>query len=123
MLLQKSRLKWDNEGDMNNRFFHSVMKDRRKKNFIGSIQFENGLIKGVEEIKNEIFRFFVDYFSETDQCRPILDNVPLNCLSGDDNNLLEAKFTELDIKEDFWECEGLKSPGPDEYNSFFLRKC
>lgn len=36
-LLQKSRFKWDSEGDSNSRYFNSVMKERRQRNFIGSI--------------------------------------------------------------------------------------
>lgn len=58
MILQKSRLKWGRKGDSNSRFFHSFMKDRRRRNFIGSITSEGGMLETVRELKVDARRFF-----------------------------------------------------------------
>lgn len=54
MNFQKSRLKWDRLGDSNNSFFHKVKKDKRHKNFIGSIETEGGLKELVGNVKKEV---------------------------------------------------------------------
>ncbi|XP_058775615.1 uncharacterized protein LOC131649887 [Vicia villosa] len=51
MLIQKSRLKWLNDGDCNSRYFHNIMKSRRIRNHIGSIVTERGVVDSVEEVK------------------------------------------------------------------------
>lgn len=54
LLLKKSRLKWDNEGDSNSMYFHNVVKERRRRNYIGSILSDRGLLKEVGDIKGEV---------------------------------------------------------------------
>lgn len=72
MLLQKSRIKWDVEVDMNNRYFHFALKARRRGNFINIIQSENGVLESVEEIKAEAMRHFTSKFPEPNFVRPSL---------------------------------------------------
>ncbi|XP_058750878.1 uncharacterized protein LOC131623901 [Vicia villosa] len=73
MLIQKSRLKWLNNGDTNRRFFHIVMKVRRRHNFIGSINSNRGILDSVAEVKEEVFNHFEYKFRESDLYRPILE--------------------------------------------------
>lgn len=40
-----------------------------------------------------------------------------------DSLSLEVQFLDLEIKEAVWGCEGSKSPGPNGYNFFFVKKC
>ena len=39
-----------------------------------------------------------------------------------DNEGLVAGFTEKEVKDAVWQCEGSKSPGPDGFNFNFIRK-
>ncbi|XP_058741999.1 uncharacterized protein LOC131614433 [Vicia villosa] len=78
MLIQKSRLKWLNDGDSNSKYFHSVMKERRRRNHIGSITTPSGIIDEVGEVKEEVWRHFDSKFKEANFSRPVLDNVEFN---------------------------------------------
>ncbi|CAI8603270.1 unnamed protein product [Vicia faba] len=66
MLVQKSRLKWLNEGDSNSGFFHKVMKERRRHNHTGPVMSSSGLLESVEEIKEEVTYQFSNKFIKTD---------------------------------------------------------
>ncbi|XP_058733490.1 uncharacterized protein LOC131605112 [Vicia villosa] len=66
LLRQKSRLKWDNFGDSNSKYFHSCLKERSLRNNLSSILVENRLLVSVEDVKEEARRFFSQLYSETD---------------------------------------------------------
>ena len=36
---------------------------------------------------------------------------------------MDTSFTEEEVKEAVWKCEGTKSPGPDGFNFTFIRNC
>ncbi|XP_058733656.1 glucan endo-1,3-beta-glucosidase-like [Vicia villosa] len=93
MLIQKSRLKWLNNGDTNRGFFHIVMKDRRRHNFIGSINSNRGILDSVAEVKEEVFNHFESKFRESDSYRPILE--------GNFGGRLSHLDRFGDVKEDF----------------------
>ncbi|XP_058780621.1 uncharacterized protein LOC131654295 [Vicia villosa] len=123
ILLQKSRVKWDKEGDLNSRYFHNIMKARRRRNFIGSVTTEGGVLDEVGPIKEEVRRHFEEKFSELEAVRPTLEGSMLKSISLVDKGMLEEPFSEEEIKDAVWGCEGTRSPGPDGYNFFFIRKC
>ncbi|XP_058761292.1 uncharacterized protein LOC131634664 [Vicia villosa] len=64
MLIQKSRLKWLNDGDSNSKYFHRLMKERRRMNHICYITTSSGIIDKVEEVKEEVRRHFNRKFKE-----------------------------------------------------------
>jgi len=51
-----------------------------------------------------------------------LDEVEFKTLTMMDNESLVAVFTENEIKDVVWQCEGSKSPGTDGFNFNFIRK-
>ena len=51
-----------------------------------------------------------------------LDAVEFKSLSAEENLSLIASFTEEEIRDVVWQCEGTKSPGPDGYNFNFFKK-
>ncbi|CAK8572701.1 unnamed protein product [Lathyrus sativus] len=82
-----------------------------------------GLLDGIREIKEEVPTHFSSKYLELEKDRPVMDECLLNSLSSADMLLLEAEFSDLEIKEAVWDCEGAKSPGPDGYNFTFIRNC
>lgn len=72
MLLQKSRVGWDKEGNLNIKYFHSILKLRRRRNFIGSITTDKGEVEEVGMVKEEVRRHFEAKFVEVTSERPLL---------------------------------------------------
>lgn len=121
LLVQKSRSRWLKEGDENSGFFHACINSRRRVNHIQALQNNSVWLIEVEEVKQEILNHFTNQFSETTWERPILEGVQFNQLNEEDNNILADQFSEEEIKEAVWDCEGDKSPGPDGFNFTFLK--
>lgn len=48
LIRQKSRHKWVREYDLNPRYFHSIMRSRRKRNVIVTINTNMGMVEKVE---------------------------------------------------------------------------
>ncbi|XP_058776192.1 uncharacterized protein LOC131650503 [Vicia villosa] len=121
MLIQKSRVKWLNDGDSNSKFFHRVMKERRRRNHLGSISTSSGILANVEEVKDGVWRHFNEKFKEVCESRPVLENGSFNTLSMEDSASLELPFSEEEIKEAVSNCDGAKSPGPDGFTLLFVK--
>jgi len=51
-----------------------------------------------------------------------LDEVELKTLTTTDNEGLIAVFSEKEIRDAVWQCDGSKSPGPDGFSLNFIRK-
>ncbi|XP_058746530.1 uncharacterized protein LOC131619457 [Vicia villosa] len=123
MLIQKSRIKWINDGGSNNRYFHSIMKERRRRNHIGPLNSDRGVLVSVEDVKEEVRNFFGLKFDESEVSRSVLDGVLFDKLGSIERSSLEAPFSEEEIKEAVWSCDGLKSPGPDGFSFHFIKNC
>lgn len=121
ILIQKSRLKWLNDGDSNSKFFHRVMKERRRRNHISSVVCNIGVLNLVKDVrkavKDHFKRKFVDYCID----RPTLEGVDFNLLSLNRRLSLEVPFSEEEIKEAVWRCDGSKSAGPDDMSLLFIK--
>ncbi|XP_071728141.1 uncharacterized protein [Rutidosis leptorrhynchoides] len=57
-LKQKSRVKWDVEGDKNSKFFHSLIKQRQKDQMINGIKINEKWITTPDVIKNTFLKFY-----------------------------------------------------------------
>lgn len=106
ILIQKYRMKWLNDGDVNNKFFHSIMKNTRRRNYIGSINYNRGLVNSVVKVKEQ---FEKKYF-EVHRSRPKLEEFLFKMFSLKDQSSLEASFSKKEIKEAVWNSEESKSP-------------
>lgn len=66
---------------------------------------------------------FEEKFVETNSGRPLLDGLVLRPMSMNDSISLEAPFSEEEIKEAVWCCEGSKSSGLDGMSLQFIQRC
>ena len=61
--LQKSRLKWLQEGDRNTKFFHLSALSRRCGNFIDKFVVQGNVIDNPRDIKEAISKYFELHFN------------------------------------------------------------
>ncbi|GKE24464.1 cytochrome P450, partial [Tanacetum coccineum] len=69
-LKQKSRYKWDSEGDENTSFFHGIINGRHNRSRINGISILGDWVTDPTAIKNHVFNFFSTRFKEENTTRP-----------------------------------------------------
>jgi len=72
--------------------------------------------------KEETKKHFMLRFSTTQQTTVRLDNIHFLRIDDEDNTAITRCFSEEEIKQAVWECEGKKSPGLDGFNFNFTKK-
>ncbi|GKV19324.1 hypothetical protein SLEP1_g29604 [Rubroshorea leprosula] len=122
LLHQKSRQKWLKEGDANSKFFHGCVIKRRKQNGIDGMQINGEWTEEVVVIKNFIKEFYRSKFQEEQWHRPRFELNNFKRLSIEENDMLVADFSEEEIREAVWSCNGNKSPGPDGLNFNLIKR-
>ncbi|WJX91755.1 hypothetical protein P8452_73482 [Trifolium repens] len=120
-MVQRSRSRWLREGDANSNYFHSLMNSRGKRNAIRALELENGWTEEPLLIRQEVVRFFKNQFQPTQWCRPQLDGIQFPCLSAAENEGLIRPFSMEEIEAVVNDCDGNKSPGPDDFNFNFVK--
>ncbi|XP_019181398.1 PREDICTED: uncharacterized protein LOC109176423 [Ipomoea nil] len=122
---QKTRARWLREGDANTKFFHSVVKEKHRRQRISAVKDANGLIvTEQDEIRNEAVTFFSGLFS-TEECLG-LDTL-LQCLpSGldpSDAARLIALLSREEVKAAVWKLDPDSAAGPDGFSGVFFKHC
>jgi hypothetical protein len=121
--MQRGRIKWATLGQENTRFFHVIGTIRHNKNAIMVLKNKDGLEKTSHEDKATIIwetfkermgasEFSYIYFNLVDLVQPV-DN-----LEG-----LITPFSNEEIDTIVKNLKPRKSPGPDGFNSDFIKKC
>ncbi|KAL3617571.1 hypothetical protein CASFOL_037892 [Castilleja foliolosa] len=104
LLKQKSRINWLQDGDRNTKFFHAVIKDRRKRNLI-SIKDDNGCdITDHQAVGEKAAEFYKSLFTATDYYMDVslFENIP-NLINADDNYF----FEKIPDAEEVYQAESL----------------
>ncbi|XP_057774940.1 uncharacterized protein LOC130993921 [Salvia miltiorrhiza] len=123
LLQHKAKARWLKEGYLNSSFYHKVIVGRRKKNEMLGMMFENQWIDEPTVIKERVKNFFEKNFRKRNRTLPILrSDFAARKLSNEDKMWLIRPFTEEEIKDAIWSCEGNKSPGPEDFNINFWIK-
>ncbi|GKV02021.1 hypothetical protein SLEP1_g14508 [Rubroshorea leprosula] len=117
---QKSRASWIKDGDANSRFFHRITNGRRQRNMIHGVDDKGTWIDDPDQVKLIILDHFKNQFSSQPQIRPSLEHMFSNRLSRKDREMLEAEFTNEEIKEAVFSCASDKAPGPDGFDFHFI---
>ncbi|XP_071728196.1 uncharacterized protein [Rutidosis leptorrhynchoides] len=124
MLKQKSRIKWNLEGDENSKYFHNYIKRSINKNNIRGISLNGSLSEDPNIIKNEALKYFESLFkSKKRKGKCPFENEPhRSYITQEDNLFLEARFSENEVWNALQDCESSKASGPDGFNMKFFKK-
>ncbi|XP_059277625.1 uncharacterized protein LOC132031709 [Lycium ferocissimum] len=122
---QKAKARWLQDGDKNTSYFHKVIKDRRRKLNIQSIQDNEGQkIEGHQNIATTAIKHFEDLFSyqEVKGNFKILDIVP-KLVTEEMNSMLIAIPTPQEVGQAIKNIDPDSSPGPDGFGAKFFQVC
>ncbi|GKC93798.1 RNA-directed DNA polymerase, eukaryota [Tanacetum coccineum] len=120
-LLQKEKIKWAIEGDENTKFFHGMINNKFSRSRIKGIFVDRTWVSDPTIITENIFDFHKTKFKNLLVNRITFSNTLFQPLSDQDVSLLDAPFTNEEIKEAVWNCGGGKSPGPDGFTFRFIK--
>jgi len=118
---QKSRANWFKLGDTNSKFFHNAIKWRRLKNEVKGVEIDHQWCEELKVICREAKSTFNQRFLVTHDCGVNLGTVEFKTLSAEVSLRIVSSFTEEEVKEVVWQCEGSKSSGPDGFNFNFIK--
>ncbi|GKG34837.1 hypothetical protein Tco_0437533, partial [Tanacetum coccineum] len=62
-LSQKAKIQWDVEGDENSKFFHGILKQKRRQQSIQGILIAGEWVTNPLTIKDEFYKFYKSKFS------------------------------------------------------------
>jgi hypothetical protein len=118
---QRSRITWIKKGDANTKFFHIMTNNRKMKNFIHSLQTENGLMTTQEAKHEAIYSHFQKHIGTS---------IPRSCSLNYDElrwQTTNLDHLELPFLEEAFSISKLapkeKAPGPDGYIGLFFSAC
>jgi len=77
---QKSRALWLQAGDRNTKYFHRVASLHRKFNSLSTIEVDGTRYDTLPAMKEAIFGFYRSLFTESEDWRPGVDDLPLTLL-------------------------------------------
>ncbi|KAL9662424.1 hypothetical protein QQ045_027257 [Rhodiola kirilowii] len=122
---QRTKMQWLKDGDINSRFFHSVIKGRRSRNNIKSVRLADGSISSE---RHDIYSIFSNYFQSL--LGSSVDPVPVCRVTISSGKLVEDDWCRGLIREatdaEIWKALNAigvdKSPGPDGFSASFFKR-
>ncbi|XP_049399716.1 uncharacterized protein LOC125863741 [Solanum stenotomum] len=125
ILKQKTQLQWFKEGDCNTKYFHSLIRGRRRRLFIHKIIREDGeWIQGDEVIAEAACEHFQKIFTGDNKIikEDVLDCIP-QMVTQEQNEGLTAMPNLEELKEVVLSMNPNSAAGPDGMNGYFFQKC
>ena len=125
ILQQKTQLHWLKEGDANSKYFHAVIRGRRKRMFIHKIMVDNGgWIQEKENIAREACDYYQNIFTgKTEKTRDdILQCIP-KLVTQEHNAELERMPTEEEVRRVVMNMNPNSAPGPNGIGEKFYQVC
>ncbi|XP_019183220.1 PREDICTED: uncharacterized protein LOC109178127 [Ipomoea nil] len=122
---QKARITDVQDGERNSRFFHSVVKERRRKLYIHRVKGGDGVwLEDRQGIANQAVSFFEHMFTAEvggfDLTR--LDCVP-RLVTEEDNEVLTAVPEVEEVKAVVMQMNSTSAAGPDGFSGAFYKAC
>ncbi|KAL9675525.1 hypothetical protein QQ045_003727 [Rhodiola kirilowii] len=118
-------MQWLEDGDINSRFFHSVIKGRRSRNNIKSVRLADGSISSK---RLDIHSVFSNYFQSL--LGSSVDSYLVCRVTFSSGKLVEDDWCRALIREatdaEIWKALNAicvdKSPGPDGFSASFFKR-
>ena len=123
LMRQKTRVSWLKNGDSCTKLFYSSLRWRRSRNEVKGVEIGGLWCEEPSTVRAKARRWFENRFRATKDLRVRLDAVEFKSLSMTDNLRLIEGFSETEVRDAVWQCEGSKSPEPDGFNFNFLKNC
>lgn len=125
ILKQKTQLQWFKEGDANSRYFHALMRGRRRRLFIHKICNDQGeFLEGDEVIATAACEHFQKIFIGEEK---LINEDALNCIprmvTEEQNLILQAMPTMEELKHVVLSMSPNSAAGPDGMNGKFFQAC
>ncbi|XP_016501467.1 uncharacterized protein LOC107819831 [Nicotiana tabacum] len=125
ILRQKAKVNWFEEGGANTKYFHSTIRDRRRRLQIHRIKDHRGQwIKGDSNIGKAAVHHFQQFFNIKHHFKDqdIINCIP-QCINDDDNETLTAIPDIEEIRDVVFNISPTSAAGPDGYNGKFFQTC
>ncbi|GAU39328.1 hypothetical protein TSUD_60790 [Trifolium subterraneum] len=120
---QRAKMHWLQEGDMNTRFFHMSATVRSKKKKVTKLIADNGTEAHTQEELCEVAKSYFDtLFKQRDGDHDLVLNLIQPRVTDDDNFVLTAPITKVEIQQALFQMHPDKSPGPDGFNPAFYQR-
>lgn len=109
-------------GDANSRFFYNAIAVRNTRNGIHTINSLQGRLTSPKDIDDEAIRFFKEAVNPTNHvvCPKVVQFH--SRLSDYDRRLLDADYTDSEVKRAVMEAQPEKALGPDGFLAIFFQK-
>jgi hypothetical protein len=102
-----------------------IVNGKHRKKWIFSLDSDNGIIQGQENLKIYITQFYKGLFGEPKQSSFTLDadrSDDISQVIGEENAILTTPFSENKIKVTIFQMEHNKALGPDDFPVEFYQK-
>ncbi|GAU32459.1 hypothetical protein TSUD_144680 [Trifolium subterraneum] len=120
---QRAKMHRLQEGDMNTRFFHMSATVRSKKKKVTKLIADNGTEAHTQEELCEVAKSYFDTpFKPRDGDHDPVLNLIQPRVTDDDNVILTAPITKVEIQQALFQMHPDKSPGPDGFNPAFYQR-
>jgi hypothetical protein len=122
---QRSKDRDIKEGDRNTSYFHTVINERRRKTLVHSLRGADGPIIDQKEMLGVAVDFYKELFRKEERCRCSLSDSffePADLITPAKNVMLEAPFSEEEIREALFGSYADGAPGPVGIPFFFHQK-
>ncbi|GAU38215.1 hypothetical protein TSUD_226360 [Trifolium subterraneum] len=120
---QRAKMHCLQEGDTNTRFFHMSATVRSKKKKVTKLIADNGTEAHTQEELCEVAKSYFDtLFKPRDGDHDPVLNLIQPRVTDDDNLVLTAPITKVEIQQALFQMHPDKSPGPDGFNPAFYQR-
>ncbi|XP_074298883.1 uncharacterized protein LOC141629852 [Silene latifolia] len=119
---QRSRALWLKDRDRNTKFFYTRARERKRKNFIHKLVYdEANTHTGEEGIANVAMAYFQSLFESSNPGNfGVLEGLGQR-VSNEMNSLMARDYSEEEVIEALNQMHPLKAPGPDGMNGLFFQ--